>query len=373
MLSNHALWTAVLCALLMAGSSRSIPASASRSTPETTQVVGQAAGIWEDISDRLPVQPTGVRPITSVVVRANLVWAAEHNTGILYRSDDYGATFSAIPTGLTSIFDVTFFDELNGVMISNSKFTRTSDGGLTWSAPVTVGPTIYAASFATPLIGYAGGNAGTVYRTTDGGLTWTVIAPNYFVASILDIAFPDPATPNTGYLVIANAGSTLYKTTDGGVSWNVVTLEGIQSGMDALDFVSPESAWAVGGFGNVFRLKDGLWNKQVSNAPLNEFGEQVNLNAVSFLPDGLTGWVVGNHAAILHTTDGGQTWAQAGQSLSLPGQTWLTGIAAVSPTLAFASGYPASVMGGPATDDRRLFLYHAPEYNHHLYVPLLSH
>lgn len=122
---------------------------------------------------------------------------------IVYRSEDSGATFSAIQTGLPNIFALIFFDELNGMMISTSKFTRTGDGGLTWSAPVTIGPYINFVAFATPLIGYAGGTGRTIYRTEDGGLTWEKKTPNYFIATILDIAFPDPATPDTGYLVIA--------------------------------------------------------------------------------------------------------------------------------------------------------------------------
>lgn len=368
-------WTFALGALLMLGPSYSLPASARRPSLGTTQVVNQAVGVWEDISDRLPPQPTGARPITSVVVKGSTVWAAEHNTGVLYRSEDSGATFSAIQTGLPGIFDLHFFDELNGVMISNSKFSRTADGGLTWSAPVTVGPNIYATSFATPLIGYAGGNGGIVYRTQDGGATWEKKPSSLTCCSVADLAFPNPATPDVGFMAIINSGSILFRTTDGGTTWTVVSYQtlGTRVGaLTALDFVSPEAAWGVGGFGGILQLKNGQWIQQVSHAPVNPFGEQVTLFGVSFLADARNGWAVGNNGTILHTSDGGQLWTQEGQALGLPTQTALYGIAAVTPTLAFASGYPASVMGGPATDDRRLFVYRAPTYNHHLYLPQIS-
>ena len=65
------------------------------------------------------------------------------------------------------------------------------------------------------------------------------------------------------------------------------------------------------------------------------------------------------------------SWLQEGQNLNLPAQTQLTGITAVSPTLAFASGYPASIMGGSAADTRRVFLYHLPDYDHQLYMPVI--
>ncbi len=314
-----------------------------------------AAGVWEDISDRLPPQPTGARAVTHVVVKGSKVWAAGPNTGILYRSGDSGAHFIAIDTGLLGIADLIFFDELNGLAFTGTKCARTSDGGTTWSVPVTIGYH-HSIAFATPLIGYAGWQQGVFYRTGDGGATWEkkFISPS--CCDILDLAFPDPVAPGTGYMVIANGGESLFKTTDGGTTW-LVQMSSL--GMDALDFVSPGLGWTVGGFGEIFGFNDGLWTKQVSNAPFNQYDDQVSLMGVSFLPDGLTGWVVGYGGTILHTTDGGQSWLQEGQALNLPSQTVLTGIAAVSPTLAFASGYPASAMGGPPSDTRRLFIFTA--------------
>jgi len=325
-----------------------------------------AGGVWQDISDRLPPQPTGVQTIYRVVVKGASVWAAEHTTDIIYRSIDSGATFTAVHTGLTNLFELIFFDELNGVAISGIKFTHTSDGGLTWSTPVTVGPTLYAADFASSLVGYAGGGNGIFYRTADGGTIWE--KKNFpFNSSIYDFEFPDPSAPNSGYLVVANAITSLYKTTDGGTTWNYVTLPGITSSMNALEFVSPDLGWAAGGDGEIFCLKDGAWTEQVSNAPLNQFNDPVSLMNGPFLPDGLTGWVVGYSGTILHTTNGGQTWVQQGQNLNLPSLSNLVGVAAVSPTLAFASGYPAISQG----DSRRLFVYHTPDYNNYIFLPLL--
>ncbi len=373
---RHTSWTFLFCALLTWGSSVSVPTLARQPSAQTPRAVSQAVGVWEDISDRLPALPTGARPITQVVVRANMVWAAEHNTGVLYRSEDFGATFSAIPTGLSNISDLDFLDDLNGVMISNSKFARTSDGGLTWSAPVTVGSPLSAISFATPLVGYVGSQTGIVYRTADGGVTWEKKPSSLTCCTVADLAFPNPTTPDVGFMAIVNSGSILFRTTDGGSTWTVVdyqTIDNWAGSVTAFDFVSPDSAWGVGSFGGILQFKNNQWTQQVSHAPVSQFGELVSLCGVSFLADAQVGWVVGNGGTILHTTDGGLTWTPEGQNLNLPTQTALYGIAAVSSTRAFASGYPASVMGGPASDGRRLFLYSVPDYDHHLYLPLVRH
>lgn len=365
--------SALLCAMLvclLGGWPYVSPAEAF--AREAYPVAQSAGGVWEDISDRLPIQPSGVAPIYRLVVKGTKVWAAEHTTDIIYLSVDSGATFTAIHTGLAGLFELIFFDELNGVAISGSKGSRTSDGGITWSTPVTIGTTLNAAGFANSQVGYAGGGSGIFYRTADSGVTWEkkvhMLEPDVpFNRSIYDFAFPDPATPNSGYMVVANAVSTLFKTTDGGTTWNVVPLSGITSAMSALEFVSPVLGWVVGSQGEIFRFKDGVWTKQVSNAPLTQFNEPILLNNASFLSDGLTGWVVGNSGTILHTTDGGHTWTQEGQNLNLPTLSNLAGVAAVSPTLAFASGYPALSQG----DSRRLFYYYLPDYSNHIYLPLL--
>ena len=51
------------------------------------------------------------------------------------------------------------------------------------------------------------------------------------------------------------------------------------------------------------------WTKQAT--PVT-----TSLNGISFAPDGLNGWAVGDAGVMLHTTNGVTTWTQEGIGLS---------------------------------------------------------
>jgi photosystem II stability/assembly factor-like uncharacterized protein len=67
-------------------------------------------------------------------------------------------------------------------------------------------------------------------------------------------------------------------------------------------FVSAEDGWVVGGFGTIYRTRDGgaSWRQQASHTIEHLYG-------VDFA-DAQHGWVVGRSGTILHTNNGGDTW-----------------------------------------------------------------
>lgn len=68
--------------------------------------------------------------------------------------------------------------------------------------------------------------------------------------------------------------------------------------------LSPQEAWVIGYYGNVFHTTDGgrSWTRQ-------ETGVEAALYGIHFV-DQQRGWVCGSFGALLATQDGGQTWSQ---------------------------------------------------------------
>ena len=149
--------------------------------------------------------------------------------------------------------------------------------------------------------------------------------------------------------------TTLLKTTDGGTTWSEKTT-GETGGLNAIDFHGGNTAWAVGGLGDVIHTADGgqTWEKQDHDASyshmmqvsfidertgwiaaeggflstndggrnwtIRELGVGGDLHDLAF-PSAAVGWAVGDYGNILHTSDGGATWSavDSGTRLSLLG------------------------------------------------------
>jgi photosystem II stability/assembly factor-like uncharacterized protein len=170
--------------------------------------------------------------------------------------------------------------------------------------------------------GWAVGDSGTIIHTIDGGSNWT-LQTSGTVIPLRSVKFPDV---NHGWAVggryswEGNLEGCVLHTTDGGEVW---TTQVSDTGLclSGVDFADVNNGWAVGtqyadtvrGF--VLHTTDGgvTWTPQDSIA-------RRPLYSVDFV-DTNNGWVVGGDAVItpdggyeyrliLHTTDGGGTWAR---------------------------------------------------------------
>ena len=85
--------------------------------------------------------------------------------------------------------------------------------------------------------------------------------------------------------------------------------------LSAVDFVDPETGWAVGQ-NTVLNTTDGgdNWFEQPTPTYYNYF-------SVDFI-DSQVGWVVGGFGTILHTTDGGLSWTVQDSGYSTGATTW---------------------------------------------------
>jgi photosystem II stability/assembly factor-like uncharacterized protein len=281
-----------------------------------------------DMSNKIPIAGTQVT-LSDVQKVGNTLWISCSSSAVIFRSTDDGNTFTSPATASITQAIYMFTDATNGWAVGLAKGNKTTDRGQSWSNPnTTIGGTLYDVYFPTSLVGYAVGNSGAVYKTVNGGTNWTKKAVP-LNRDILSAAFPGSSEPNTGYIAISNAGSTIFRTTNGGDSWTTMTLPGISSSMNCLEFIDANTGWAAGGNGEIFSYKNGIWTKQTS--PVT-----TTLNSISFATDGLNGWAVGDGGVILHTTNGGIKWTQEGIGLT---SQILINVDVLSSTEAYIVGY----------------------------------
>src|SRR3954449_2908345 len=150
------------------------------------------------------------------------------------RSDDGGKTFRRLPWTANDarctagVASLAFPSATVGyLLLGNGNVLRSSDSGKTWSRRTAVPgtPATSAASRISPSdiqftstdTGFASTTGGDVYYTTDSGSTWTPVLQEPF--SIRDLEFP---TATVGYAV--GAAPVALKTTDGGATWRELGL-----------------------------------------------------------------------------------------------------------------------------------------------------
>lgn len=163
------------------------------------------------------------------------------------------------------------------------------------------------------------GKFGLILLTEDGGKTWQT-RPSGTTGTLSGVSFADH---QHGFVV--GSGGTLLATSDGGATWKLQD-SGTKDQLLNVYAVSPVQAYAVGAFGTMISTSDGgqKWNKQ--QLPWEKLIERIvkegglvepNLNAVYFSSTEL-GWAVGEFGLVLHTKDGGRTWAAQRYGSDLP-------------------------------------------------------
>ena len=149
------------------------------------------------------------------------------------RSDDGGQSFTRLPwtssdEGCTSPVSSLAFpsSSVGYLVLEDGNVLRSTDSGRTWGRRTAVPgtrstPTGQAVpndiAFVSDDTGFAVTTAGQIFRTTDGGGSWTPVDSGR--APLAGLHFADAVT---GYAV--GAGGTFLKTTDGGSTWTALTV-----------------------------------------------------------------------------------------------------------------------------------------------------
>jgi photosystem II stability/assembly factor-like uncharacterized protein len=236
-------------------------------------------------------------------------------SGLIYATTDGGKTWAARKSGVAeALSDVDFFDAAHGIAVGNfGTVLTTQDGGKTWASQVVASmesaglnavrylnaTTAFFAgeypSWETDLSeGVKAEDISSLWRTGDGGATWTLVRTGVEKA-IYDVVFVDE---RAGYA--CGSAGTLLATDDGGATWKPVTtpLDNILVKMAVVE----SSVFVAGTEGVILRVAGDTVQRLDTNV-------YTWLGGVDF-GDPLRGIAVGARGTILHTADGGKTWAK---------------------------------------------------------------
>lgn len=145
------------------------------------------------------------------------------DSSFIYLFSNYGKTAEIVFRGKHDISHFNFKDSLLGYAVgADGFFSKTVDGGKTWSTPVLMGPErLYGVDFVNDTLGFAVGGcdniwgtppcSGALYKTIDGGVKWTIEFDTE--RSFKAVVFP---SDSIGY-IIGHQGQ-VYKTTTMGLS-----------------------------------------------------------------------------------------------------------------------------------------------------------
>ncbi|MGA3026920.1 MAG: BACON domain-containing carbohydrate-binding protein [Bryobacteraceae bacterium] len=246
----------------------------------------------------------------------------------VYRSPDDGATWVEVePNSIGS--SVRSLSNPSVVYTSAScNLYSSGDGGQTWNQLISncalgVGAYVLGVSPADPnTVMMFSGN--TEYRSTDGGQTFsspiTTPMPLYLNKGARVVASPD------GSMYAATGQSGLYKSTDAGLSWNQLGSGVLPLNLTfTLSTSNPSILYASNG-ATVYKSVDAgtTWN---AVAPLAGVS---SLAVVPADPQTLYGVGAGRHSLLFVSTDGGVTWSSSQDFLNICSLTGVSGIA-VSP------------------------------------------
>jgi photosystem II stability/assembly factor-like uncharacterized protein len=173
------------------------------------------------------------------------------------KSTDGGLTWSTVYNGGQNFDKVAVEDEDNLVASGTAKL-YSSDGGTTWSTG-TGGSNYWDLDHASGSTYFGISLGGSLGQSTDGGATWTDMA------SLGAMGFMTKFMDET-HGMFGGDLSTIKVTHDGGSNWTTNTLGGGQDVLNTGGFFDPDTIYAAGSSGEIFKTTDGgvSWSTDTS-------------------------------------------------------------------------------------------------------------
>ncbi len=231
-------------------------------------------------------------------------WAAG-NAGLILHTIDGGENWRVQSSDQMHFLNaIQFLDSENGFACGNyGGFYRTSNGGENWDIDTTDEQHHVDMHFFDTSNGILLEATNKILRTTDGGATWIPESFSFTTSdgSKINSQFRGLFFENNSLGFIFSNGP-LLKSTDGGATWNYSCFHKDLINNKIIHAFDANTA-LLGGYRGIYKTTDGgyTWEQKVSrNSFYNEF------NSFSF--EGGTGYAVGFHYKIFHTTDNGDTW-----------------------------------------------------------------
>ncbi len=217
----------------------------------------------------------------------------------VYKSVDGGENWDNLDVPVVAIQDAHILNETHTwiTTILPEEVWRTKDGGATWekNTDVTRHDLVHFFSENTGLLL----DNRDVYRSLDGGDSWELISDNGLQSNAFHIDFGSDSL----HVFAALNGGRINYSTDGGVTWERVTLAGLLFGLPrSVHARNNEEVLFGGAFSSILKSPDQFQTIEETTA-----GPQRSVTDVDFISPG-EGYAAGNFGVHLQTVDGGQNW-----------------------------------------------------------------
>ena len=312
--------------------------------------------------------------------------------------DDYwtlqATGFSEASRGIT---DISIVDEnivwavaYDGADTDNhiQEFTKTTDGGLTWTAGLidigSPGSGIAMISAISAdvawLVAYpnAGGQDQGVFKTTDGGLTWNKQATALYNQGASFINVVHFWNENIGFAQgdPVDGYFECYTTTDGGDNWVRVPQANIPDPIAAdeygtvnMIYVTGDTMWYTTNKGRIYRSYDFGNTFEVYQSPIESFNSTTSSGQIGFNND-TQGYLVNQEGLLWTSSDGGEVWNlvfPGGDGVVFPGD-----ITAIPNTNVVITAGAGSLSGASFSDDAGLNFTTMCDTEQHLETDFLN-
>jgi photosystem II stability/assembly factor-like uncharacterized protein len=267
--------------------------------------------------------------------------------GTILKTTDSGNSWNPLTSGTTSgLNNVYFFDDNTGIVVGDGGLIlRTTNGGSSWNTIVVtdIYDRLLSVSFS-GVYGVIGGESQTIIYSTNSGVSWLLGQTGFFgggfwgaqmlnsttafVAGQNSISAPLTGKStdgganwnfNTFYFqsnegrcedvhyfnastgIVSGStwigGGAISRTTDGGSNWTTTLFTNVLEGMD---FPMASTGYAVGWSGSIIYTTDSgnTWTEQTTSS-------SYYFSDIAFVPNTLTGVVVGTSGTMLRTENGG--------------------------------------------------------------------
>jgi photosystem II stability/assembly factor-like uncharacterized protein len=158
-------------------------------------------------------------PLRAVAFASATRAIASGDSGVTVLSDDGGVTWRTISASIAGdIGGITAGSAGFAYAVGSTAISLTSDGGGTWrSVGIPTPRAIAVAAFADPLTGYVQDDGGTLRRTTNGGTSWQILDPGPVTGTLQDIV-----TLGSGKVLLVTTNG-IGRSVNGGDSFGVVS------------------------------------------------------------------------------------------------------------------------------------------------------
>ncbi|MFC1733089.1 WD40/YVTN/BNR-like repeat-containing protein [candidate division KSB1 bacterium] len=175
--------------------------------------------------------------------------AGRETQGVLLRTTDGGDHWFSETFESSSLLQLFFYDDNNGIAVASHGLLQTTDSGTTWEVVNSLHLFTKLEFFnETNGCAFKDGENGQWYSTVDGGASWTEIE-SFRDRGVSDLYFFDPML---GWAV-GSDGLVLH-TSDGGNTWNQLET-GVVEDMKDVNFVNREVGFIAGSNGIVLKIE----------------------------------------------------------------------------------------------------------------------